>query len=343
VSLLAPTPAPLEESSPRPARSRAWARLKAAQRSMPIAQGVALVLLYAYGAATLQGFTAATSIKALLVLASLLGLAAVGQTVVVLLGGLDLSIAGIITLADVLFAVLSGKGWAFIPALAVVLAIAIFLGAANGYICARFRIQPIVVTIAIGFIATGLAQVEVSNFTVGSVPAWLSRFSSATGTTFGIGLPPVIVMWGVVAVIVGTLLACTRLGRRVYQTGSNPAAAELALINTRRVWTGAFALSAGCAAVVGVLLAGFSGSADATVGTQYLFTSLAAVIVGGTSIAGARGDYWRTVLGALIITVLSTVLLGHGYSIGDQQIAFGLAILVVVAGYGRDARLRDRV
>ena len=83
-------------------------RLKAAQRSMPIAQAVALVLLYAYGAATLQGFTAATSIKALLVLAALLGLAAVGQTVVVLIGGLDLSIAGIITLADVLFAVLSG-------------------------------------------------------------------------------------------------------------------------------------------------------------------------------------------------------------------------------------------
>jgi len=114
-------------------------------------------------------------------------------------------------------------------------------------------------------------------------------------------------------------------------------------VNTRRVWTGAFALSAACAGVVGVLLAGFSGSADATVGTQYLFTSLAAVIVGGTSITGAHGDYWRTVVGALIITVLTTLLLGHGYSVGDQQIAFGLAILLVVAGYGRDVRLRDRV
>lgn len=204
--------------------------------------------------------------------------------------------------------------------------------------------RPVKVTLPSPMLIGGFwSHVEVSNFTIGSVPAWLSRFSSATGTTFGIGLPPVIVMWAVVAVIVGIVLAWTKLGRRVYQTGSNPAAAGLALINTGRVWTAAFALSAASAAVVGVLLAGFSGSADATVGTQYLFTSLAAVIVGGTSITGARGDYWRTVLGALIITVLSTVLLGHGYSIGDQQIAFGLAILVVVAGYGRDVRLRDRV
>jgi ribose transport system permease protein len=150
-------------------------------------------------------------------------------------------------------------------------------------------------------------------------------------------------MWAIVAIAAGVILARTRIGRRIYQTGSNPVAAELALVNTRRVWTWAFAFSALCAAIVGVLLAGFSGSADATIGTQYLFSSVAAVIVGGTSIIGARGDYWRTVVGALIITVLTTVLLGHGYGTGDQQIVFGLVILIAVAGYGRDPRLRDRV
>lgn len=342
MSLVTPTPGRKPATATLP-RGSAWDRLRAAQRSAPIAQLMALVLIYAYGAATLQGLTTVTSIKALLVLAALLGLAALGQTVVVLLGGLDLSIAGFVTLADVLFAVLNGKGWPFLPDLVVVLAIAVLLGAVNGYVCARFGIQPIVVTIAMGFIATGVAQVEVSNFTIGSVPGWLSRFSSATGTTFGIGVPPVIVMWVLTAILAGIVLTRTKLGRRVYQTGANLRAAQLALVNTRRVWTGAFALSAACAAVVGVLLAGFTGSADATVGTPYLFTSLAAVIVGGTSITGSRGDYWHTVLGALIVTVLTTVLLGHGYSIGDQQIAFGLAILLVVAGYGRDTRLSDRV
>jgi ribose transport system permease protein len=335
-------PAPGLETTPSRRRA-ARQRIVAAQRSAPIAQLVALVILYAYGAATLEGFTRVTSIKAMLVLASLLGLAAVGQTVIVLLGALDLSVAGFITFADVLFAVLTGKGWALIPTLGVVIGIAAVLGGASGYISHRLGFQPIVITIAMGLIVTGIAEIEASNFTIGSVPVWLARFSSATGTTLGIGIPPVIVMWVIVAVAAGVVLARTRLGRRIYQTGSNPVAAELALVNTRRVWTGAFAFSAVCAAIVGVLLAGFSGSADATIGTPYLFTSVAAVIVGGTSIVGARGDYWRTVLGALIITVLTTVLLGHGYGIGDQQIVFGLVILVAVAGYGREPRLRDRV
>lgn len=223
-----------------------------------------------------------------------------------------------------------------------VLAAAGLLGGVSGYICARFGGQPIVVTIAMGFIVTGVAQVEVSNFNIGSVPTWLQSFSSPIGRTFGISIPPVIVMWALVAIIVGVVLARTAVGRRVYQTGANPAAAALALINTRRIWTCAFAFSAGGAAIVGVLSAGFTGSADATAGDPYLFSTLAAVIVGGTSIVGARGDYWRTVLGVLIVQVLTTVLLGHGYGIGDQEILFGLAILVVVAAYGRDPRLRDR-
>jgi ribose transport system permease protein len=330
-------------ASARAGRSLGWAKAAALQRSAPLAQILALAGLYGLGAATLQGFTSLASLKAMLVLAALLGLAATGQTIVVLLGGLDLSIAGFISFGDVLFAVLSGKGWAFVPALLVVLAIALALGTVNGYLCARFGLQPIVVTIAMGFVLAGIAQVEVSNFTIGAVPAFLERFSSATGQTLGLGVPPVVVMWAIVAILTGVLLARTRLGRRIYQTGSNPVAAELALVRTGRIRTGAFAFSALCAAVVGVLLAGFTGSADATAGDQYLFSSLAAVIVGGTSIVGARGDYWRTVLGALIITVLSTLLIGHGYSTGDQQILFGVAILIVVVAYGREPRLRDRV
>src|ERR1700747_2628680 len=96
------------------------------------------------------------------------------------------------------------------------------------------------------------------------------------------------------------------------------------------------------AAQVRVRTCGSEGSGNVKLGDPYLFEGLAAVIVGGTSF-GARGDYWRTVLGALVLTVLSTLLVGKGYSTADQQIIFGVLILIVVAGYGRDARLRDRV
>ena len=100
--------------------------------------------------------------------------------------------------------------------------------------------------------------------------------------------------------------------------------------------------SACLSALTGCLLAGFAG-ADQTVGDPYLFSSLTAVIVGGTTFMGARGDYTHTVVGALILTVLTTILVGKGYGQADQQIVFGVLILLVVAGYGRERRLRDRV
>ncbi len=149
-------------------------------------------------------------------------------------------------------------------------------------------------------------------------------------------------IWAVVAIIAGLVLHRTVPGRRLYATGANPRAAQLARVNTSRVWTLVFAASAVCSAIVGVLLAGFAG-ADQSLGDPYLFQGLTAVIVGGTTIMGARGDYTHTVLGALILTELTTILVGHGYDTADQQIIFGVLILIVVAGYGRDRRLRDTI
>jgi ribose transport system permease protein len=94
--------------------------------------------------------------------------------------------------------------------------------------------------------------------------------------------------------------------------------------------------------IVGVLLAGFSGS-GASIGDPYLFQGLTAVIVGGTTFMGARGDYFHTVIGALILTELTTILVGRGYETADQQVIFGVLILVVLAGYGRERRFPDRI
>ncbi len=105
---------------------------------------------------------------------------------------------------------------------------------------------------------------------------------------------------------------------------------------------GIFCASAVLSGIVGVLLAGFAG-ADPTLGDPYLFQGLTAVIVGGTAFMGSRGDYTHTVIGALILTELTTIMVGRGSDAADQQIIFGVLILVVVAGYGRERRLRDRV
>jgi ribose transport system permease protein len=320
------------------------ARAVALQERGPMLQAAALVGVFLYGAATIDGFTDTSSLRSLLVLAAMLGIAALGQTVVILIGNLDLSVGAIISAGAIaLVQLVSVKHWAFVPALAVVAALGLGVGAFNGYICHRFRLQSLIVTLATGAIVAGGLLVWTEGNVTGTAPDWLSRFMSPASTTFGIGVPPLASLWLLLAIVVGVALRQTRAGRSLYHAGSNLRAAELALVPTRRVWVGAFAVSGLVAAFTGVLLAGFAGSANQNVGDPYLFQSLAAVFVGGTAIVGARGDYWRTVLGALLLTILTTVLIGKGYSTADQQIIFGVLVLAVVALYGRDRRLRDRV
>jgi ribose transport system permease protein len=332
-------PAILED---RPRRN-VGAQLIGLQRDYPILQIAALVAIFLYGQATIDGFGSKLSIYSMLVLAALLGLAAVGQTIVILIGGIDFSIPALIVLGATLIVDLTSiKHWSFVPALILVIVLAVAIGAASGYISHRFQVQPLIVTLAIGAIVTGVVLVWSNGLTTGVAPAWLTTFTSPAGKTLGVGFPPIIALWAVVAVLVGIVLRATVTGRWVYATGSNPRAAELAIVPTRRVWTATFALSAVMAAMTGVLIAGFSGSASASAGDPYLWQSLTAVIVGGTTF-GARGDYWRTVIGALILIELNTVLVGHNAGPATQQILSGVLILLVVALYGRQRPVRDRV
>ena len=315
----------------------------ALQRRAPVLQLVALVALFLYGAATIDGFSSEITVDSMMVLAALLGLAALGQTLVLILGGIDFSVPGHIAMGAIVVSELYGaRGWSGPLAIVLVAVAAALLGAATGWICHRWRIQPLIVTLGIGAISAGAAVAWTQGHLTGAAPPFLTTLTTATGTTLGLSIPPVVALWAFAALAVAVLLHRTAAGRRLYATGANPRAAGLARIATKRVWVFVFAASACLSALTGCLLAGFAG-ADQTVGDPYLFTALTAVIVGGTTFMGARGDYTHTVVGALILTVLTTILVGKGYSQADQQIVFGVLILLVVAGYGRDRRLRDRV
>ena len=310
----------------------------------PFLQMAMLLALYLLTILTINGFWGWPGIRSVLVLASFLGIAAAGQTVVILIGGIDLSVPSFIAAANLVTALLSGRGWSFGVVLMLVLGGAAVLGGLNGYLTHHFRAPAIIVTLGMGALAQGVALGFTKNGSpTGNVPRWLGTFSSPIGHVGTVAIPPVIVFWAVVAVIFGVVLALTVTGRRIYATGANERAADLALVRTERIWIGSFAVSAVCSAIVGVLLTGFSGAGDPTVGDQYLFTSLAAVLVGGTSLAGARGDYSRTLLGALIITLLNTLLIGHNYDFATQEIVIGAVIFLVVGVYGRDRRLQDRI
>jgi ribose transport system permease protein len=312
------------------------------QRRFPLLQVAALAALYLAGAATVPGWTTRSTLTSMLVMAALLGLAGTGQTIVVLAGGIDFSVGAFITAGGVFITELpSVDGWPAWAAIAVAVAAAVAGGALNGVISYRFRVEPLVVTLAVGALLTGVLTGWVSGAVTGTPPAWTSTAVSVISDTFGLPLPPVVVIWLVLAVVAGIVLARTRAGRSLYLTGTNPVAARRALVRTGWTWTAGFIVSAVVATFVGVLLAG-NGGGNLTAGDPYLFQALTAVIVGGTMFGG-RGDYWRTVLGALILTVVTYLLEAHNYSAGVQEMVYGLLIMVVVAAYGRERRIRDRV
>ena len=169
-------------------------------------------------------------------------------------------------------------------------------GGTVGFICHRWRIDPLIITLAMGAIVNGALLVWAKGFITGTPPTWLQTLTSPASKTFGIDFPPLVAVWAVFAIVIAVFLQRTPSGRRLYATGANMRAAEMALVRTRYVWIGVFAFSALLAAVTGMLLGGFAGAADASLGTNYLWQGLTAVIIGGTAF-GARGDYWRTVLG----------------------------------------------
>jgi ribose transport system permease protein len=235
-------------------------------------------------------------------------------------------------------------GLTFTEALVITIAGAAAFGAFAGWICHRFRIQPLIVTLATGTIAVGLVQTQTpGGLTFGaSAPQWLITLSAPSSNTFGIPIPPLVVIWAAAAVMMATFLHRTIRGRRLLATGANLGAAEYSLIRTRRVWTYAFAFSGIVSALVGLLVAGFGGAITTDSGDPYLFNSVIAVLIGGT-IFGGPGDYTRTVVGALFVTVVNVVLVGHGFSAADQQILYGAAMLIAVSLYSRGRPLRDRV
>jgi ribose transport system permease protein len=334
-------------AAPTPVARPSWrSSLAQVQNQFPILQTFILVALVAIASVTIDGFTQIGSVRSTLLLASILGVGAVGQTLVVLLGGIDLSVPAIISAANLFLSELLAKfHWPVVPAIAVILVLGFAVGALSGYVSHRFSVQPLIVTLGVGAVVSGVVIWLTSSSAnlPANPPGWLTNFSSAGGQTFNVGIPPIVIFWVVLAVVMHLVLRRTVFGRRIYFTGANPVAARLAHVNTLRVWTITFAVSGAFAALTGMILVGFSGSGDPSIGDEYLFTTLAAVIVGGTSFRGARGSYWHTAMGALIVTVLTTILIGNGLSSAGEQIAYGIVVFLLAGAYGRDRMVRDRI
>ena len=315
---------------------------KSVSRSALVAYAMVPVL-FVISMAMIPGFGSPLSIVSLLVIGSLLGIASIGQTLTILLGGIDLSIPAVIGLANVLTVRWYGDGLPFALVVLCVMAIAATIGAMNGILSRALGAHPLLITLAASFMILGGVLVYTEGRTIGTVPDYLLQAVSPAGRTGPIPLPPIVIVWFLLSVLVVAVEQLSVPGRLLFATGASERAARLSLAPVTVIWAAAFAASSVCAAIAGILLAGFSGGADASVGQPYLFQTVAAVVVGGTALLGGSGSYARTFAGVLLITELTTFLIGLGFSDRIQQVMLGLLIILLVAIYGREPHVRTQI
>ncbi|MFJ9560439.1 ABC transporter permease [Streptomyces fuscichromogenes] len=253
-------------------------------------------------------------------------LAAAGQTTVMLLGGIDLSLGAVLGLAMAVFATYDAQGAAGVVTAAVLaLTVAAAAGAVNGTLVAYAGLPPIVVTLAASFLWAGVTLVVLPQ-PGGEVPGGL--VNAYNNGWYGIALPAVVI---VVAVLAWKLLRTTRPGLALYAVGGNEHGAYASGLHTRGVKISGYALAGVFTGLAGIGLAIQTGSADPTIGSPYTLNSIAASVLGGISFFGGVGRMRGTVLGALVIGLLTNLLLFTGISPFYQLILQGVILVVALA------------
>lgn len=262
----------------------------------------------------------------------------IGMTMIILSGGIDLSVGSVLALSGAVAAGLLKHGitlpsanvaieFTVIGAIVAGIAVGLAAGWFNGLVITRFRLPPFVATLGMLSIARGLTQLWTGNFPITNLGDEF-RF---IGTGYVLGVPmPVWISAALVAIFV-IVTRRTRFGRYLYAIGGNERAAVLSGLNVDRIKRRVYTLGGGLAGVAGLLLAARLDAADPKVGVGYELDSIAAVVIGGTSLSGGRGSILGTVLGCLIIGVLNNGLVLLGISPDWQLVVKGLVILAAVA------------
>ena len=285
---------------------------------------IAMLLVFRWISPTLSWWSQTSTV---LYLSSFLVFCAFGQGLVIMVGGLDLSIASNITLGGVLSAsFMNGSNENFALLLIAILAICALVGVINGIGVSVFRVPPFIMTMAVALIVYSTCLGATLGTPGGYAAPALKAFMG--GGLLGIPSP----IWVLVTfAVLGTVVqSYSTFGRQLSAVGSNPLAARLAGLPGKRITTAAYAISATSAGMTGVLLTGYADGATLRMGDAFLLPSIAAVVVGGSSILGGRGLFLGTVGGALLLTTLSTMLSATGLEEGWKTIVEGVVILAAL-------------
>lgn len=288
----------------------------------------AVLLLFVLVSIYSPGFANPTHVATLVTLAAFIGIVAVGQTVVIVGGGIDLSVPWIMNSAAILVtAIAHGQNWPLIWIVPLILLFGCAVGVVNGVGIALLRVPPIVMTMSVNVVTQGLLLIVTRGFPPPLAPKALTFIAAGK-----LGpIPIILFVWIALAVAIVLLERRTAFGRYLYALGSNRAVAMLSGVPVARTTITAYAISGVSAALAGILLTGYSRQAYLGMGNPYLFTSIAAVAIGGTSILGGTGSYLGTVAGALLLTILTGLLPILRLDAGALSIIYGAVILAAVS------------
>ncbi len=299
---------------------------------------VALMIVVIISALLSPAFYKLSNILNVLRAAAVLGIVSIGQTLVILGGGIDLSVGAVMgTVAIFISEFTGGKDDYVVIAIAACLLIGAVVGLINGLLTTKRNIPPFVATLGMLIFVEGVRFAYTRGVISGRPAPFVRVLASIIGP---IPIPMAIML--ILAVVVAVMLKKTSLGRQLYATGGNREAARFSGINVERVSIITYVLCSLFAAIAGLLLSGYIGYGDRYLGRGFDLDSIAAVVVGGTSFAGGRGGIGGTIAGVLLLTALFNIVLILNLQVHYQLILKGIVMIGAVMAYSMQTQFREQ-
>jgi ribose transport system permease protein len=277
-----------------------------------------------------EAFITGRQVSTTFLYAAILGLIAAGQTLVMLTAGVDLSVATTATTGAFMISSFAQDGTAV--AILAALGAGLGIGLINGIGVAIFRVNALIMTLGVSTVTLGALTIYSQKRFLSPAPDFVVKLGSERFLTY---IPYDLLVWAPVAALIILGLRYSGFGRMIYAVGDNPVATRLAGVRNWQVLLAVYALCGLLSAAAGILLVGFNNAADLGIGSPFLLPSVAAVVIGGTSIFGGLGGYAGTVVGALILTVLDSLLTILDATQAVRQILYGLIVLALASIYAR--------
>lgn len=285
------------------------------------------LLLFAGISIYKPGFASIDHIRVLCSEAAIIGIIAIGQTFVIITGGIDLSVAWMVGIAAIMITnVTHSLDENLIWAVPIILILTTAFGMINGFCISYLNMPPIVMTLGMNTVLQGGLVAITQGAPGGAAPAFVKKM----GQTNIAGIPYLLIIWVILMIAVTLLLFKMKYGREIFAVGNNATVADYSGINVKRVRMIAYAVSGLTAGIAGILLAGKVGQSYLGIGDNFQFQSIAAVAIGGTSLMGGNGNYLGTVAGAFTITIILGILAALNLPFGVQKMAYGIVVLFSV-------------